>query len=76
MLAPADKVDRGGVHHQQVTGPLIKEEVLVGTHHRLVVPVEIRSSNGTFFFAMRFFSISSYTCKYITKSGMRVCSDY
>ena len=56
MLAPVDKVDLGGINHQQVTGLATKEEVLVRMHH--------------------FFSVSSYACKYITKSGMGMCSDY
>jgi len=29
MLAPVDKVDLGGINHQQVTGLVMKEEVLV-----------------------------------------------
>jgi len=40
MLAPADKVDLGGINHQQVTGLIVKEEVLVSMHYRLEVPVE------------------------------------
>ena len=37
MLAPVDKVDLGGVNHQQVTGLVMKEEVLVSMHHSLEV---------------------------------------
>jgi hypothetical protein len=36
--------------------------------------VEIRSSNGSFFFATHFFNVSSFAGKYITKSGMGMCA--
>ena len=37
MLAPVDKVDLGRINHQQVTGLVTKEEVLVSMHYSLEV---------------------------------------
>ncbi len=74
MLAPLDKVDLGGIHRQQVTGPLKKRSSACTTTSKY--SQEVQSSNRTFFFANRFFSVSSYACKYITKSAMGMCTDY